>query len=120
MFTDVGCTGSAGSAHALASTTRCDGIPILADGDFSSGDPEWCGEPGDWAGLLFGGDTAVNCVLVTGSAVSLALTASSSDSSAGMSWSTVQMWPVLTESGGVVTAQLRLPKLPYCLFPCGC
>ena len=103
MFGDISCGADQKSGHAIARRTGCDGIPIIADGNFGLGAPAWCGD-GDWAGLVFEDEeTTVNCALVSGT-VTLGLSLASI---ASLTWASVDSWTVLSESGGVVTAEVR-------------
>ena len=67
MFRDATCVDQI-AAHAIASVgSLCDGVPVASDGvDSSSG--EWCGEAGDWLGLMFGDSAVVQCVHAVGGA----------------------------------------------------
>ena len=107
MFTNTDCSsGSAASGHSFASRTRCGGIPLLADGAFSSEEPEWCGEASDWAGLHFGGEADIHCVMVTGILSSLELELWYRTPAAVQSWNQRFMTDVvLSQNASVLTPQ---------------
>ena len=106
MFASPSCTGDPLPGYGIADKADCDGIAVVTDGSFGQ---QWCGEPTNWIGLSFEGETDVKCVLVSGDASADDFSDVALQSKLGTGWETHTTWAVLAESSGVVTAELRPP-----------